>query len=186
MRKNSCECWKRAYRLFDHFFEWYGVQKVRSALYQTGVRIILSCWGRAGIRDEKRFWKYSWIVGMEKPPDSTNRNDDESARIIKMRDELIYNILKMESTYLTGHRTKGFQTMQVSDSVSLKVKALSPAQWLGITASTGSACSTKTLEPSHVLIAMDWGMRRHTLAFATLGAQIRKRMWIMSLHQSRR
>ncbi len=95
----------------------------------------------------------------------------EGARLIRMRDRLIDNILKMEYTYLTGNRTKrlpsnaSFRFSFIEgESIILQLNDL------GITASTGSACSTKTLEPSHVLIAM--GLRHeeaHGSLLLTLG-----------------
>ena len=96
---------------------------------------------------------------------------DEGARLIKLRDRLIDNILDIDYTYLTGHRTKrlpnnaSFRFSFIEgESIILQLNDL------GITASTGSACSTKTLEPSHVLIAM--GLRHeeaHGSLLLTLG-----------------
>ena len=114
----------------------------------------------------------SGIVGMGKASELAQKEMvDEGARLIKMRDRLIDNILKMEYTYLTGHRTKrlpnnaSFRFSFIEgESIILQLNDL------GITASTGSACSTKTLEPSHVLIAL--GLRHeeaHGSLLLTLG-----------------
>jgi cysteine desulfurase len=95
----------------------------------------------------------------------------EGARLIRMRDRLIENILKIEYTYLTGHRTRrlpnhaSFRFSFIEgESIILRLNDM------GITASTGSACSSKTLEPSHVLIAT--GLRHeeaHGSLLITLG-----------------
>jgi len=96
------------------------------------------------------------IVGMGKAAEICQKEMiEEGARQIKMRDRLIDNLLKIEYTYLTGHRTKrlpnhaSFRFSFIEgESIILQLNDF------GITASTGSACSSKTLEPSHVLIAM--------------------------------
>jgi len=112
------------------------------------------------------------IVGMGKAAEISQKEmTDESARLLKLRDWLIDNILRTEYTYLTGHRTKrlpnnaSFRFSFIEgESIILQLNDL------GITASTGSACSSKTLEPSHVLIAM--GLRHeeaHGSLLLTLG-----------------
>ncbi|MDP2846246.1 MAG: cysteine desulfurase family protein [Candidatus Methanoperedens sp.] len=112
------------------------------------------------------------IIGMGKAAEISQKEMvDEGARLIRMRDRLIDNILKMEYTYLTGSRTKrlpnnaSFRFSFIEgESIILQLNDL------GINASTGSACSTKTLEPSHVLIAM--GLRHeeaHGSLLLTLG-----------------
>jgi cysteine desulfurase len=112
------------------------------------------------------------IVGMGKAAELAQTEIvDSGARLIKMRDRLIDNILKIEYTYLTGNRTKrlpsnaSFRFSFIEgESIILQLNDL------GITASTGSACSSKTLEPSHVLIAM--GLRHeeaHGSLLLTLG-----------------
>lgn len=112
------------------------------------------------------------IVGMGKAADlARDEMDAEGARLIKMRDRLIDNILKLEYTYLTGNRTKrlpnnaSFRFSFIEgESIILQLNDM------GITASTGSACSSKTLEPSHVLIAV--GLRHeeaHGSLLLTLG-----------------
>lgn len=112
------------------------------------------------------------IIGMGKAAKiALDEMTAEGARIIKMRDSLIDNILKLEYTYLTGHRTKrlpnnaSFRFSFIEgESIILQLNDM------GITASTGSACSSKTLEPSHVLIAT--GLRHeeaHGSLLLTLG-----------------
>jgi len=114
----------------------------------------------------------SGLVGMGKAAQIAEKEiAAESAQHIKMRDRLIDNILKIEYTYLTGHRTKrlpnnaSFRFSFIEgESIILQLNDM------GITASTGSACSSKTLEPSHVLIAT--GLRHeeaHGSLLITLG-----------------
>ncbi len=114
----------------------------------------------------------SGIVGMGKAAQiARDEMAEEAARLIKMRNRLIDNILKFEYTYLTGHRTK-----RLPNNASFRfsfVEGESIILQLNdrvITASTGSACSSKTLEPSHVLIAT--GLRHeeaHGSLLLTLG-----------------
>ncbi len=151
-----------------------GGPKGAGALYiKQGVRIIPFILGGGqefGMRSGSE--NIPGIVGMGKAARIAQTEMlDQSARNIKMRDELIDNILRMEYTYLTGHRTKrlpnnaSFRFSFIEgESIILQLNDL------GITASTGSACSSKTLEPSHVLIAM--GLRHeeaHGSLLLTLG-----------------
>ncbi|WP_241763313.1 cysteine desulfurase family protein [Candidatus Methanoperedens nitratireducens] len=96
------------------------------------------------------------IIGMGRAAKlASDEMIDEGARLIRLRDQLIDSILKIEYTYLTGHRTKrllnnaSFRFSYIEGESTILMLSE-----LGITASTGSACSTKTLEPSHALIAM--------------------------------
>jgi cysteine desulfurase len=151
-----------------------GGPKGAGALYiKQGVRIIPFMLGGGqefGMRSGSE--NIPGIVGMGKAAMIAQEEmRGESARLMTMRDKLIDNILKMEYTYLTGHRTKrlpnnaSFRFSFIEgESIILQLNDL------GITASTGSACSTKTLEPSHVLIAM--GLRHeeaHGSLLLTLG-----------------
>ena len=79
----------------------------------------------------------------------------EMPRIAKMRDKLIKEILdEIPNSYLTGHPKKRlpinasfyFKFIE-GESLILKLDDK------GIEASTGSACSSKSLKPSHVLLA---------------------------------
>ena len=151
-----------------------GGPKGVGALYiKQGVRIIPFMLGGGqefGMRSGSE--NIPGIVGMGKAAELAQKEMiDEGARHIQMRDKLIHNILKMEYTYLTGHRTKrlpnnaSFRFSFIEgESIILQLNDL------GIIASTGSACSSKTLEPSHVLIAM--GLRHeeaHGSLLLTLG-----------------
>jgi cysteine desulfurase len=82
--------------------------------------------------------------------------DDESTRLSGIRDELISEIVKIEESYLTGHPTQrlphhaSFRFSRIEgESIQLNMDTL-----YNIQVSTGSACSSKTLEPSHVLLAI--------------------------------
>ncbi|MBN1281029.1 MAG: cysteine desulfurase [Candidatus Thermoplasmatota archaeon] len=79
----------------------------------------------------------------------------ESTRLIRIRDALIAALLTIEDSFLTGHRTK-----RLPHHVSVRFSHIEGESILlnmdmyGIQVSTGSACSSKTLEPSHVLLAI--------------------------------
>ena len=79
----------------------------------------------------------------------------ESNRLIPIRDKLMKEILKIEKSYLTGHPTQrlphhaSFRFSYIEgESILLNM------DMYDIQVSTGSACSSKTLEPSHVLLAI--------------------------------
>lgn len=82
--------------------------------------------------------------------------DEESLRQIKLRDKIIKWVTEnIEDSYLNGHPTQrlpnnvniGFRYIE-GESIVLDL------DMEGIAASTGSACSSKSLEPSHVLTAI--------------------------------
>jgi len=79
----------------------------------------------------------------------------ESERLKGIRDRLIEEILTIEGSYLTGHPTQrlphhaSFRFNHIEgESILLNM------DMYNIQVSTGSACSSKTLEPSHVLLAI--------------------------------
>jgi cysteine desulfurase len=80
----------------------------------------------------------------------------ESERLKAIRDKLIEEILKIKESYLTGHpkhrlphhasfRFSGIEGESILLNMDLRH---------GIQIATGSACSSRTLEPSHVLLAI--------------------------------
>lgn len=79
----------------------------------------------------------------------------ESERLKGIRDKLIKEILMIEESYLTGHPTQrlpyhaSFRFNHIEgESILLNM------DMYNMQVSTGSACSSKTLEPSHVLLAI--------------------------------
>ena len=97
------------------------------------------------------------IVGMGKAAElAKKRLQDEKIYTENLRDRLIKGILgSAEEVYLHGHPTKrlpGNATARIfgveGESVIMELDGR------GIAASTGSACASKNLEPSHVLAAI--------------------------------
>ena len=96
-----------------------------------------------------------YIVGLAKALEIAKEKLNDLPRVAKMRDRLIEALEKIPYAKLNGHRTNrlpgnvnvGFEFIE-GESLLL---------WLdisGICASTGSACSSASLEASHVLLAM--------------------------------
>ena len=96
------------------------------------------------------------IVGMgEAASIIKDEMHDESLRLKEIRDKLIKGILKIEDTYLTGH-----PKVRMPHHASFRFSGIEGESILlnmdmyNIQIATGSACSSKTLEPSHVLLAI--------------------------------
>ena len=98
----------------------------------------------------------SGIVGFAKAVEMSQESlRKDIPRIQNMRDRLIKEVLKIENSYLNGHPTKRlphnahfmFDFIE-GESLILRLDAK------GIALSTGSACSSVKLEPSHVLLAI--------------------------------
>jgi len=79
----------------------------------------------------------------------------EGNRLKKMRDRIIQEIVKIEGSHLTGHPTKrlSYHASFRFDHIEGESILLNMDMY-NIQISTGSACSSKTLEPSHVLLAI--------------------------------
>lgn len=96
-----------------------------------------------------------YIVGFAKAVELAKERLSELPRVAKMRDRLIEELTKIPYSKLNGHRTKRLPgTVNIGFEF---IEGESLLLWLdisGICASTGSACSSASLEPSHVLLAM--------------------------------
>lgn len=97
------------------------------------------------------------IMGLAKALEiASEEMKDDNARLAMLRDELIYRLTtEIPEAQLTGHPTK-----RLPGTESFVFKYIEGESLLlmldaeGICASTGSACSSKSLEPSHVLLAI--------------------------------
>ncbi len=79
----------------------------------------------------------------------------EAKRLTKLRDMLIKGVLKIKDSHLNGHPKKRLPNNTNFWFAYIEGEAL--VLYLdakGIAASTGSACSSASLEPSHVLLAI--------------------------------
>lgn len=96
------------------------------------------------------------IVGLAKAMEIASENIEERGERTKvLRDKLIDNILKIERTRLNGDREK-----RLPGNVNISIEGIEGESLLlsldmyGICASSGSACTSGSLDPSHVLLAI--------------------------------
>lgn len=115
------------------------------------------------------------IVGMAKAAEiSEGEMEAESKRLRLLKDKLIKGALSsIERSYLNGHPTK-----RLPNNASLRFSYIEGESLIlsldmfGIQVSSGSACTTKTLEPSHVLLAIGLAHEEaHGSLLFTLGKQ---------------
>ena len=96
-----------------------------------------------------------YIVGLATAIEEANEKLADMPRVAALRDKLIDALTAIPYSRLNGHRTKrlpgnvnvGFECIE-GESMLLML------DMKGICASTGSACSSASLEPSHVLLAI--------------------------------
>ena len=96
------------------------------------------------------------IVGLAQAMEIASQNIEERGERTKvLRDKLIDNILKIERTRLNGDREK-----RLPGNVNISIEGIEGESLLlsldmyGICASSGSACTSGSLDPSHVLLAI--------------------------------
>ncbi len=82
--------------------------------------------------------------------------EKESTRLVKLRDAMIKSIMdNIDDVVLNGHPNK-----RLSNNVNVSIKfvegeaLLLSLDMLGIGSSSGSACTSGSLDPSHVLLAI--------------------------------
>lgn len=95
------------------------------------------------------------IVGLGKAIELATAEIEESNKnLLELREHLIKGILKIPKTHLNGHPTQ-----RLANNVNVTFEYIEGESLLlllnakGIFASTGSACNSSSLEPSHVLTA---------------------------------
>ena len=95
-----------------------------------------------------------YIMGLAKAMEVAQEKMADNARLITLRDRLVRELTKIPYSHLNGHPTERlpgnvnitFQYIEGEGMLLLLDQA-------GICVSTGSACSSASLEPSHVLVA---------------------------------
>ena len=96
-----------------------------------------------------------YIVGLAKAMELADAKLCDMSRVVAMRDRLIDALTKIPYSKLNGHPT---ERLPGNVNVGFEfIEGESLLLWLdisGICASTGSACSSASLEASHVLLAM--------------------------------
>lgn len=81
--------------------------------------------------------------------------EEKNSKLIEKRDKLINELLKIERSRLNGHREK-----RLPGNVNISFEGIEGESLLllldmaGICASSGSACTSGSLDPSHVLLAI--------------------------------
>ena len=95
------------------------------------------------------------IVGFGKAAELAREHLPEAGKTSRLRDSLIKGLLEIKESYLNGHPTK-----RLPDNVNARFSYIEGESMIlnldmkGVAASTGSACSSTSLEPSHVLLAI--------------------------------
>ena len=115
------------------------------------------------------------IVGFAKAAEiAKNEMANESQRLTLLRNNLIKGIIEpIPYSYLNGHPTQRLpNNVSVRYSFIEGESILLSLDIMGVYASSGSACAAKTLQPSHVLLAL--GLQpedAHGSLMATLGRE---------------
>ena len=138
--------------------KFYGPKGVGALYIRKGTRLMRFLHGG----DQERGRRASThntpgIVGLGRAIELCQEKMQEEAGFqIKLRDRLIKEIQnKISETYLNGH-----PTLRLPNNVNVSIKYIEGESiilnldMLGIAASTGSACTSSSLEPSHVLLAI--------------------------------
>jgi cysteine desulfurase len=162
--------------------KFYGPKGTGALYIRKGVRVSPLIFGGAQERNRRAGTEnIPGIVGLAKALQLANRDlEAKQQYLTELRDYLIDRILEQfDYVRLNGHRTK-----RLPGNVNISFQFIEGESLLlnldlkGIAASSGSACTSGSLEPSHVLLAMGicheiaHGSLRLTLGKHTTRAEI--------------
>jgi len=136
----------------------YGPKGIGALYIKKGIRlnsIIVGGGQERGLRSGTE--NIPGVVGMAKAAEIMQKEmNKETERLLGYRNKLIKNIMeKIPRAYLNGHPEE-----RLPNNVNVRFDGIEGESLLlllndkDISVSTGSACSSKTLEPSHTLIAL--------------------------------
>jgi len=154
----------------------YGPKGVGALYVKQGLRIEPTVQGggqEQGLRSGTE--NLPGIIGFSRAAElAKTEMQQETERLIKLRDRFIRGLVgAVPYSFLNGHPTKRLpNNVAVRYSFIEGESMLLSLDMLGVAASSGSACTAKTLEPSHVLIAL--GLKHeeaHGSLLFTLGRQ---------------
>ena len=136
--------------------EIYGPRGVGALYLKKGVRVspvLIGGGQERGMRSGSE--NMPGIVGFAKAAELMKAEmGEESARLKELRDKLIKGVLTIPKSYLNGHPEE-----RTPHNANFRFEYIEGESLLlalrdeGIQVATGSACSSKTLEPSHTLIS---------------------------------
>lgn len=162
----------------------YGPKGVGALYIRKGTRLVSFMHGGEQERNRRASTEnVAGIVGFGKAVEISQQEMNEEAERVKcLRDKLTKGILeRIDHTRLNGHPVK-----RLPNNANITVDFVEGESMLlnldleGICASTGSACSTASLEPSHVLLAIglsheqSHGSLRFSLGKWTTGEEIER------------
>lgn len=138
--------------------KFYGPKGVGALYVRKGIRLepLLHGGGQErGLRSSTE--NVCGIVGLGKAAEIAGREmAEESKRLIRLRNMIIDDLLKnIPQSHLNGHRT-----LRLPNNANFRFdfvegeSLILQMDMFGFALSTGSACSTKSLQPSHVLLAI--------------------------------
>jgi cysteine desulfurase len=138
--------------------DMYGPKGVGALYIKEGIRLEPQLHGggqERGLRSGTE--NLPGIVGFGKAAEIARvEMQTESERLIRLRDRMIKGMLEpIPYSFLNGHPTE-----RLPNNVSIRYNFIEGESMLlsldmmGVAASSGSACTAKTLEPSHVLLAI--------------------------------
>ncbi|MCL6472918.1 MAG: cysteine desulfurase NifS [Firmicutes bacterium] len=136
----------------------YGPKGVGVLYVRRGTRMVPTAHG--GSQENNRragTHNVAGIIGLAKAVEIAEKEmDSEAKRLAELRDYLLHGIIeKVPNVRPTGHPTKRLPNNASACLIGAEGEAiLLSLDMEGISCSSGSACTSGTLDPSHVLLAM--------------------------------
>jgi cysteine desulfurase len=138
----------------------YGPKGVGALFVRQGTALLAQLSGGSQERQRRAGTEnVAGIVGLaralELAQGDTATRDEENARLVGLRELAFSELLTLPGVEVTGHRTD-----RLPNNASFAIEGVEGGDLIaaldleGIEASTGSACTTGSAEPSHVLLAM--------------------------------